>query len=214
MVVLDDTGLGKKIVENYRSLGVHDGEVMSVDEFLEGRFGAKFEGSLFKKADWRGVEEVFVNVMSGWAEATKAVSKVAAAALEAGVECIDGDIVKLLFDENDGCVGARTSDGRDILAKKVILSTGAGTAKLLADSAPDRPSLQSHDRITAAAVVTGVVKLSSKQMKIFGKTPNFIHSVGEVLGKCNIHTLLFCFHAHQFRGSSGAYSRWDFEILC
>lgn len=212
--MLDDTGLGKKIVENYEDLGVHDGEVVSVNEFLEGKFGGRFEGTLFKGADWRGVKEVFVNVTSGWAEATKAVSKVVAAALEAGVESLAGDVERLLFDENGGCVGAKTTDGREILAKKVILSTGAGTAKLLADSAPERADIQSGDRITAAAVVTGVVKLSSEQMETFGKAPNFIHSVGEVLGKCKFHIQFFRFHAHQFRGGSSSHYRWNLEILC
>lgn len=174
MVVLDDTGLGKKIIKNYESLKAHsESVIVSVDE-MKGRYDG-----LFEDADYRGVDEIFINPLSGWAEATTAVRKVIEVAIDNGVRYIMGDVEKLLFDESGACTGAQTSS-RDILAEKVILCTGAGTAKLLADSAPDRASLQSEDRITAAAVVTGVVRLDSAS--VYTKAPNFIHSVGEVQG--------------------------------
>lgn len=174
MVVLDDTGLGKKIIENYESLKAYsESVIVGVDE-LKSRYDSLFDG-----ADYRGVDEIFINPLSGWAEAKTAVRKVIEAAIDNGVKYISGDVDKLLFGDSGACIGVQTSSG-DILAQKVILATGAGTAKLLADSAPDRPSLQSEDRITAAAVVTGVVRLDPTS--IYSKAPNFIHSVGEVQG--------------------------------
>ncbi len=178
MVVLDDNGLGKKIVENYKELDGRSEAVVVGTEQLK----KSYEG-IFEDADYRGVKEVFINPQSGWAEATAAVSAVIEAAVSSGVKCIPGDVAKLLFNENGGCTGVETKDGSTISASKIILSTGAGTAKILADSAPNRPNLQSEDRITAAAVITGVVKLSPSQMKRFGKAPIFVHPVGEVLGK-------------------------------
>lgn len=174
MVVLDDTGLGKKIIKNYEILNAYsESVIVGVNEMKK-----RYDG-LFQDADYRGVEEIFVNPLSGWAEAATAVRKVIEAAINSGVKYIRGDVEKLLFDDSRACIGVRTRSG-DLLAQKVILSTGAGTAKLLADSAPDRPLLQSEDRITAAAVVTGVVRLDPGS--VYAKAPNFIHSVGEVQG--------------------------------
>jgi sarcosine oxidase/L-pipecolate oxidase len=69
-----------------------------------------------------------------------------------------------------------------LTANSTILSTGAGTAKLLARGASDRPELQSGDRITAAAVVTGIVRLSLEQRARFEKSPIFVHAIDGVLG--------------------------------
>lgn len=177
MVVLDDTGLARRIVKNYEELKAYsEAVIVRPDEFI------KMYGKLFEDADYRGVEEVFVNPLSGWAEATKAVRAVIEAAIENGVEYVKADIKKLNLDLQGACTGVQTSDGRNFTAANVILSTGAGTAKLLADSAASRKVLQAEDRIIAAAVVTGIVNLSVDQIAIFEKAPIFIHSVGEVQG--------------------------------
>lgn len=103
--------------------------------------------------------------------------------------------------------------GRILSADKVILSTGAGTAKLLADSAPERKDLQSDDRITAAAVVTGFVQLSSEQMQRFKSAPVFVHAVGEVQGR---HASTFRKgRATDFQNRRGSCSkiRWSVKVL-
>lgn len=178
MVVLDDIGLGMKIVENYESLDSSSEARVFAPEEMKTMYNG-----IFGDADYRGVEEVFLNPQSGWAEATLVVQKVIEAAVSKGAKYIASDVGKLVIDEAGICTGVELQDGSNICAKKVILSTGAGTAKLLADSAPQRADIQSGDRITAAAVITGVVQLSPEQMKRFGKAPAFIHSVGEVLGE-------------------------------
>jgi sarcosine oxidase/L-pipecolate oxidase len=185
MVVLDDTGLGRKIIKNYDDLNTYSEAVIISPKDLK----SKYEG-LFEDADLTGIDEVFVNPVSGCAEATKAVKAVIEATVSNGVEYIEGDVARLIFDTNGDCTGVETKDGKSIVADKVILSTGAGTQKLLADSAPHRPDIQSEDRITAAAVVTGVVMLTSEQMKRFEKAPIFIHS-GDIMGMCSSSQLLF-----------------------
>jgi len=69
-----------------------------------------------------------------------------------------------------------------MIADKIVLSTGAGTAKLLAKSAPNRLELQSGNRITAAAVVTGIVQLSPEQKLRFENSPVFAHEFYGVQG--------------------------------
>jgi len=183
MVVLDDNGLGRKIIKNYETLRAHSESVMISSDELKARYGG-----LHQDADYRGVDEIFVNPLSGWAEATLAVRALTEAAISNGVKYIEGDVKSLSFDPNGDCNGVETKDGRKISGDNIILSTGAGTAKLLADSAPTRQTLQSEDRITAAAVITGVVKLNPSQMKRFEKAPVFIHAIENILGMLQLFT--------------------------
>jgi len=137
---------------------------------------------LFEGTDWRGVKEVFINEGSGWAEATEAVQKIADMAEANGVNFIEGDVKNLILTVDGNCIGLLTKDGRTFRADKIILSTGAGTAKLLVDSAPQMHHILAEDRITAAAVVAGHIKLSEAEYEKIKHTPVFDHEVGEVLG--------------------------------
>jgi sarcosine oxidase/L-pipecolate oxidase len=179
MVVLEDNGLGRRIIKNYEDLKVSSNISMIQSDELKTLYSG-----LFEDTDYRGVGDVFINHNSGWAEATPAVHATIGASVTNGVEYVQGDIESLAFNEKGDCTGARTQDGRILLADKVILSTGAGTAKLLAKSAPQRQDLQSGDRITAAAVVTAIIKLTEEQMKIFAQCPVFVHDIAGVLGMC------------------------------
>ncbi|KAI9642603.1 hypothetical protein NHQ30_009408 [Ciborinia camelliae] len=177
-VIIDDPGLGRRIINNYEQLGVfdHQAQIVGPDE-IKTMYSGLFEGT-----DWRDVKEVFVNKGSGWAEATKAVQKIAAMAKSNGVKFIEADVENLVLEVDGNCIGVLTKDGRTFRADKIILSTGAGTAKLLADSAPQMHHVLAEDRITAAAVVAGHVKLNEAEYERIKYTPVFDHAVGEVLG--------------------------------
>lgn len=177
-VIVDDTGLGQRIIDNYEELGVsnHQARIGEPDE-MKSLYGGLFEGT-----DWRGVKEVFINEGSGWAEATKAVRKVTEMAMANGVKFVKGDVENLILTEDGQCLGVMTKDGRSFRADKIILSTGAGTAKLLADSAPQMHHILAEDRITAAAIVSGHVNLSETVYDRIKNTPVFDHAVGNVLG--------------------------------
>lgn len=177
MVNIDDTGLGRRILKNYARLGVDPGASILTPEEMKGRYDG-----LFADADYEGVEEIYVNPSSGWAEATLALGAVIEASIANGVDYRQGDVKSLSFGESGGCNGVILQDGSFLQAEKVILCTGAGTAKLLAKSAPNRKDLQAGNRITAAAVVTGIVKLNSEQRKIFSECPVFVHAIDGVLG--------------------------------
>lgn len=100
MVVLDDTGLGKKIINNYENLKAHsESVIVGVDEMK-----VRYDG-LFKNADYTGVDEIFINPLSGWVEATTAVRNVIKAAIDNRVKYIRGDVEKLLFDRSGACIG-------------------------------------------------------------------------------------------------------------
>jgi len=207
MVVLNDTESGRKIIKNHEDLKVDHSISMTGPAEMK----SLYDG-LFEDTDYHGVDQVFINHYSGWAEATPAVEAVIKAAVANGVRYIQGEIESLTFYDNGDCAGARTRDGKILRAERVVLSTGAGTAKLLAKSAPHRQDLQSEDRITAAAVVTGVVKLNEEQMKKFGKSPVFIHAMEGVLGSlCRVKRFA---SANSFgRRTSTSNPRWYSEIL-
>ncbi|PQE22930.1 FAD dependent oxidoreductase protein [Rutstroemia sp. NJR-2017a BBW] len=194
LVNVDDTGLGRRIIANYDKLGVQDHQARIVrPDVMKEEYGG-----LFRDADWTGAEDVFVNEGSGWAEATRALRAVTETAKLNGVQFLQGDVDGLLIDENSCCDGVRMRDGTVLKADRIILSTGAGTASLLADSAPQTPDIQAADRITAAAVVVGHIKLNPEQYERFKHTPVFIHALnaddytGEVLPPTPDGILKFC----------------------
>ena len=180
MMVIDDVGLGPKIIQNYKDLGVDFAAEMLNPEEARSRFNG-----MYQDADWTDVKEVFWNPRSGWAEAATALGKTIEAIVERGVTYVEATVSNLLFNENGDCLGVNTEDGKRIEADQVILCTGAQTAKLLADSAPHRKEIQIDGRMVAAGVVEAFVRLSPEQKKRFDSVPVFVHEMGNVLGSCD-----------------------------
>ncbi|PSS12238.1 hypothetical protein M430DRAFT_29959 [Amorphotheca resinae ATCC 22711] len=178
LVNIDESDLGRRIIKNYETLKAYSESVIIDSDEMKTRYDG-----LFADTDYRGVKDIFLNPLSGWAEATPAVRKMIERATANGVTYVEGDVETLVFKDNGDCTGVRSRDGKILFADKVILSTGAGTARLLADSAPERQDLQVEDRMVAAAVVTGIVRLNGEQMRRFQQSPVMIHSVGDVQGE-------------------------------
>lgn len=140
-------------------------------------------GSFYNDTDFSEVNDVFVNRDSGWAEATKALTAYTDAAVESGVKYTAADIDVLTFGTDGGCTGVLTKNGESITADRIVLATGAGTVKLLADSAPSRSELQVDSRLVAGAVITGIVNLDSKNGQQYTEIPMTVHSVLPTRGK-------------------------------
>ena len=169
-------GRVQKIFDNYKELGVD----VKAELFGPKEMKTRFEG-LYADADFTDVDDILWNPSSGWAEATKALKATTEAAVENGVHYVSAPVAKLLLQDGK-CTGIRTDDGRTFSASKVILSTGAYTAKLLADSAPTQPELQVGDRITACAVCEVAVDLTPEQANRFHTAPVLVLDTGKVLG--------------------------------
>lgn len=166
------------LIENYAKLGVTGkrASLIAPDEVR------KLYGGVLKDAELDGAEAIFQNEACGWVEASKVLERAIEAAASSGVELVEGQVVRLDFDEHT-CVGARSDDGRIFLADRVILATGAATAKLLADSAPDWPELQIGDRLIAAAVWSGIAKLDAVAAEKLRGGPLFTRYSGKNEGK-------------------------------
>ncbi|PVH88186.1 hypothetical protein DL98DRAFT_581402 [Cadophora sp. DSE1049] len=108
-----------------------DPELVSVQDFKK-----RYDG-FFDDTDFEDVKEVFVNEKSGWAEAAKALKALIDATLELGVKYLESEASSLTFDDAGHCTGVKSLNGEVLKDGKIILSTGALTAKLIADSAPE-----------------------------------------------------------------------------
>ena len=106
LVNVDDTGLGRKILKSYENLQEYPGaSIISPAEMRVMHDG------LFANADYRGVDEIYYNPTSGWAEATSAVKAVIEASIARGVKFVTGTVDQLCFNDIGDCVGIRCSDG-------------------------------------------------------------------------------------------------------
>jgi sarcosine oxidase/L-pipecolate oxidase len=182
LINIDNTGLGQQMIDNYKKLNIAtDPELIPVEDFK------KRYGGFFDDTDFRGVKEVFVNEKSGWAEATKALKALIDATLDLGVKYVENEVSTLIFDDAGDCTGVKFADGKALTADKIILSTGALTAKLIADSAPERSELQVGDRMVAAAVITGIVNLSAQEGKQYTEIPVTVHGISSTQGKLDVH---------------------------
>lgn len=148
MLFAEDIGMGKKVFANDEALGIdHNSEVLTPAE-------ARARFPVFAEADWTDVEECFYNTRSSWGKGVGAVRSLVQAAVDEGAAFKQAAVKKLLCDDKrTSCLGVELQDGDKIFADRVVLCTGAYTAQVLADSAPDWKELQISDRMVAAAAV-------------------------------------------------------------
>ncbi|TIC99292.1 L-pipecolate oxidase [Colletotrichum higginsianum] len=174
------SNFAERMQENYKQLGVDSGLFsLSVDE------AKRQYGGIFADADFTGVKEVFVNKNSGWGEAKEALQRTIEEAVKLGVKYVEAEIAKLEFDGGGAATGVQTVEGESIKAAHVILSTGAYTAKLLADSAPERTELHAGDRFVAAAVTEGFTPVTGENAKDLYDGPVGISTVPPSRGASN-----------------------------
>ena len=171
-----NTDLVDKIFENYKKLGSDVKAELFGPEELRTRFNG-----IYADTDLSDVEHLLWNPSSGWAEATTALKYTLDAVVENGVHYVAASVANLIL-KDGACTGIRTEDGRTFTAKKIILSTGAYTAKLIADSAPDQPGLQVGNRITACGVCEAAVNLSPEQVEKFKNVPAFVLDANKTQG--------------------------------
>ncbi|EED14355.1 sarcosine oxidase, putative [Talaromyces stipitatus ATCC 10500] len=144
----------------------------------------RLHNGLFSRADLDNIDEILLNASSGWVEANKTLQKVIDAAVCTGVvKRIEAEITRLIFDDDGNvCTGARTVDGRIISADSIILATGAETAKLLVKSVPEIPELHVGSRLSAAGLITGILRLSQNETSQLRSAPAFLIAGGKSQG--------------------------------
>lgn len=187
MAFIETIEMGRNAVKNYKLLGATDvkAEMLPLEE------ARKMWGGVFENANWKGAKECFWNPGSGWGEAEGALRAATQHAVGLGVIYREATIAKLKIDDKSGaCSGAITESGEFLGAEYVILCTGALTAKLLADSAPENEKLQIGGRLVAAGAVSCTAKIAPELRERFEKAPVFFNGMAHTHGK-SIHRFWF-----------------------
>jgi sarcosine oxidase / L-pipecolate oxidase len=176
----------KRILARMHQLGIDtDASIISVDETKQ-----RYPG-IFEEMAFHDCRETYLNPHSGWAEATPALAKVIEEAVQLGVDLVQANVSRILFNNSGDCVGVLTEDGVTYTASRTIIATGADTAKLLADSAPNSEAFRVENRLMGSGCVEAVVKLSPAQREEFANLPITVHDVGDVYGAFD-NSLLPC----------------------
>jgi sarcosine oxidase/L-pipecolate oxidase len=106
------------------------------------------------------------------------------AAIDVSAIYNEATISTLSIDSNRTYTGAHTTDGQYLTADHVILSTGALTAKLLADTAPDDKNLQAAGRMIAAGACSAIAAFTPELMDDLKKAPVFFNGLNHTHGMC------------------------------
>lgn len=162
---LPQKGAANKTLENLKGLGFDDGAEIVTPEQVRQRFDGIFQNANFGEA-----EELLWDPHVGWLNAADALAGTIQVAIDNGVEYIPDGVSRLIIDDGV-CRGVETSSGKRYEADKVLLSAGAETARLLADSAPHQPDLHAAGRFVAAAIIVAKVKLTDEQIRRYKVTP-------------------------------------------
>jgi len=115
------------------------------------------------------------------------------AAVAAGANYYEATVSKLSIDSSGTCTGVQTTDGESLLADHIVLCTGALTAKLIADTAPDNKDLQVAGRLMAAGACSGIVTFAPQMVDLFSNAPVLFNGLGQTKGESypNCHGSFF-----------------------
>ncbi|KAF9876280.1 FAD dependent oxidoreductase [Colletotrichum karsti] len=138
-------------------------------------------------ADFGGMDKVMYNPDYGYVDAEACLAAVRQEAVDRGVKLLVGEVTSLTFDDAGDCTGVRlqTEGASQELRGKVLLCTGARTAALLRDSAPERTELHAGNRLKATGAMSFTVRIDGELKERFdaGPVPVFKNRVEEVMGE-------------------------------
>jgi sarcosine oxidase/L-pipecolate oxidase len=169
LVFASNAARGEAIIDNYKRFVGDSPTVMIEPEEAKSRFGG-----IWRDADWTSVSKCTYSPQAGWVDAEQALRSIIQAAVDLGVEYITATVSKVAFNDFGDCVGVQTSSGEYFEADRTVLCTGAYTAQLLADSAPQRKEIQVDGRMVAAAACMGLYSVPEDQMSKFANAPIII----------------------------------------
>lgn len=143
---------------------------------------------LLDGTDTQPFASAYLDPEAGWVESATATWQFLETAVRRRVKKEVGDVTELLLDRHTGRItGARTADGRVLVAETVILATGAWTSALMSP-VEDALGIADEDRIERQAQATAIVSasfpVSDDELKEMtrSKTPCVVYGqVGEVV---------------------------------
>lgn len=111
----------------------------------------------------------YVNPNCGWADARKAMEHLCRKTRSAGVTFLVGEVNKLLYLDDDEkekekseVRGVETSDGRTLLADRIVVAMGAWSSKLVPELSED---------LLASGQYVGHFQLTEEERKTYSNSP-------------------------------------------
>ncbi|OHX01258.1 sarcosine oxidase [Colletotrichum incanum] len=172
----DPDSHNEKAQSTHRSLGHDSGASWMTPDEVRAAWPA------FGTADFEGLDRVRYNPRCGWVEAANSLEVVRQHVINAGARLVVGEVRTLLFDTNGDCTGVRLDNG-DELNGTVVLCTGARTAALLAESAPDRKEIHAAHRLIPTGAVSFTLKAEGEQKEKFEGIPVLKNTLPAVKGE-------------------------------
>lgn len=179
MLRADPSEFGRKSMAAYKALGID-----SKSEFLPVSEVRRRWNGCFATSDFGDLDSVLYNPSVGFAQADKALGAVVQAAVDAGVDYVVGEMDKLVFGPGGStrCTGVVLKSGETLEADRTLLATGARTAPLLAQSAPEWKKLHIGDRLLATGAVSFHAKVHGAQHEKFAPIPVLKNCLPSVKG--------------------------------
>ncbi|KAK2006739.1 FAD dependent oxidoreductase [Colletotrichum eremochloae] len=166
----------EKAQSAHRNLGHESGATWMAPDKVRATWPA------FATTDFQGLDRVRYNPNCGWVEAANSLEAVRQHVINAGAILVVGEVKTLLFDTSGGCTGVRLGNG-DELSGTVVLCTGARTAALLAESAPERKEIHAAHRLAATGAVSFTLKAEERQKDKFRGIPVLKNTLPSVKGE-------------------------------
>lgn len=180
IIYVENTGMGKNFMKNYRTLNEEYVSDYISEEEARHRFGG-----VFRDAEWSGVTKNYYNPRCGWGEGAAALGGLVQAAVDEGVTYLSSGVSKLDLLEDGTCRGVILENGEGVRAEHIILATGAWTPWLLAESAPNNTKVHAGDRIIATGAVQCRASFPADQASKFEGVPVLVNYMSPTLGQLN-----------------------------
>lgn len=146
----EGSNLKARINETFLRRGSTQAEDMPLNRIVD-----KF--SCLKDTSTQGFQSSYFNPEAGWCDAAAATHSFMQAAERCGVRRITGTVTDLIYNPSTNRIeGARTSDGRELRADKVVLSAGPWTSKILSVT-EDLLNFSEDQRIESQIQATGLI---------------------------------------------------------
>lgn len=174
---VDASDFGKESMASYRELGIGNSCQLLPVEDVRRRWN-----EALATADFHGVSHVLFNPAAGFVEAARALGAVIEEAISQGVRYMAEGVKKLDFGLDGRCIGITLNTGRQLQADKILLATGARTAALLAQSAPEKIKMHAGDRAVACGALSFFGKLHGEQRERFAGIPILKNCLPQVKG--------------------------------
>lgn len=178
MLRADPSNFGAESISSYKALGIENSS-----HFLPVEEVRKRWNGVFATANFDGLDKILYNPSVGFAEADKALGAVIQQAVNLGVGYVVGAMSRLSFGRNGECVGVTLESGETLHADKILLATGARTASLLVQSAPQRSQLHAGNRVLATGAITFWAKVQGSQKEKLSVIPVLKNCLPQVKGK-------------------------------